>query len=164
MLQYSPLNLVGSRHSQLTFSLSEPQAETLGCSQKTLRPLSFFLSSRNILNFSKICRNLPLALFSFLDQIVRTPHLFPLFKTTQDVSYPHERIKISGCTFEFKSNLNSNANQLIPIHLGMRREGAWLLLCMESLHEKHFSCIIGAHKRIRGGVWSWLLIQIQTFF
>ena len=40
------------------------------------------------------------------------------------VFLPRERIKISGCSFEFKSNLNSNANQLIPIHsTHEKREG-----------------------------------------
>ena len=54
------------------------------------------------------------------------PHPSPLFKTTSNVSYPREKIKTSGYTFEFKSNLNSNANQPIPIHLGVRREGVRL--------------------------------------
>ena len=58
------------------------------------------------------------------------------------MSYPHERIKISGCTFEFKSNLNSNANQLIPIHLGMRREGARLHCAWKGFMRYSFSCEI----------------------
>ena len=43
-----------------------------------------------------------------------------LFKTVQDriftASSPRERIKLGGCSLEFKSNLNSNANQPILIH------------------------------------------------
>ena len=74
------------------------------------------------------------------------PHLFPLFKTMQDVSYPLEKIKISGCTFEFKSNLNSNANQLIPIHLGMRREGVWMLCAWKGFMRNSFSCKIWGTK------------------
>ena len=74
----------------------------------------------------------------FLQKILRTPHLSPPFKITLNVSYPRERIKISGCTLEFKSNLNSNANQLILIHSGCEKRGGMASLCIESLHEKLF--------------------------
>ena len=53
----------------------------------------------------------------FLLKFLRMSHLSPLFKTTSNVSYPRERIKISGCTFEFKSNLNSNAKPTHPYPL-----------------------------------------------
>ena len=44
-------------------------------------------------------------------KFLHTSHLSPLFKTS---FYPRERIKISGCTFEFKSNLNLNAKPTHP--------------------------------------------------
>ena len=65
-----------------------------------------------------------------------------LFKMMQDrifaVFLPRERIKISGCSFEFKSNLNSNANQLMFIHSWHEKRGAWATLCVDNLHEKSF--------------------------
>ena len=41
---------------------------------------------------------------------------------------PCERIKISGCSFEFKSNLNSNANQLILIHSTCEKRGVCVVI------------------------------------
>ena len=73
-------------------------------------------------------------------KFLRTSHLSPLFKTTSNVSYPRERIKTRGYTFEFKSNLNSNENQLIPILLGVRREGAWLFVRRKCFTRNLFSC------------------------
>ena len=85
-------------------------------------------------------------LFS-LKKFLRTPHLPFSFKTVQDASYPRERIKIDGFSLEIKLNLNSNANQLIPIHLGVRREGARLLCAWKNFMRNSFSCKIWGAKR-----------------
>ena len=70
------------------------------------------------------------------------PTFSSLFKTVQDhvftASSPCERIKLGGCSLEFKSNLNSNANQPILIHSRHEKGGAWASLCVESLHKNFF--------------------------
>ena len=101
---------------------------------------------------------------SFL-KFLHTSHLSPLFKTTSNVSYPRERIKTRGYTFEFKSNLNSNENQLIPILLGVRREGAWFFV-REKVSWETFSRVSNvAHKMDKDERASdKLSIQIQTCF
>ena len=94
-----------------------------------------------------------------------TSHLSPLFKTTSNVSYPRERIKTRGYIFEFKSNLNSNENQLIPIFLGVRREGAWLFVRGKVSRETFSRVSNVAHKMDKDERASdKLSIQIQTCF
>ena len=96
---------------------------------------------------------------------LRTSHLSPLFKTTSNVSYPRERIKTRGYTFEFKSNLNSNENQLIPIFLDERREGAWLFVHGKVSRETFSRVSNVAHKMDKDERASdKLSIQIQTCF
>ena len=98
-------------------------------------------------------------------KFLRTSHFSPLFKTTSNVSYPRERIKTRGYTFEFKSNLNSNENQLIPILLGVRREGAWLFVCGKVSRETFSRVSNVAHKMDKDERASdKLSIQIQTCF
>ena len=57
------------------------------------------------------------------------PHLLSHFKMVQDhifsVFSPCERIMLGGCSLEFKSNLNSNANQPTLIHSWHEKGGAW---------------------------------------
>ena len=77
--------------------------------------------------------------FIFFFQNFSTHASLPIsFKIVQNVSYPRERIKTSGYIFEFKSNLNSNANQPILIHSCCEKRRVWAPLCVESLHEKLF--------------------------
>ena len=130
-------NLVDSRHSWHTNLTSRTLGRNPRVHTKNPAPNFFSFSLERFWTFTSR-RKVPHVPNFLSKKFLRMPHFSLLFKTTLNVSYPHERIKISGCTFEFKSNLNSNANQLIPIHLGMRREGAWLHLCMVSLYEKHF--------------------------
>ena len=81
------------------------------------------------------------------------PYLLISFKTVQDrifaVFLPCERIKISGCSLEFKSNLNSNANQPILSTLGMRREGRGLLCAWRVYTRNLFSCV-GSGAQMKG--------------
>ena len=73
---------------------------------------------------------------------VRTPHLLFLFKNSArcvfTVFSPCERIKLGGCSLEFKSNLNSNANQPILIHSRCEKRRGVGSLCVENLHDKLF--------------------------
>ena len=72
------------------------------------------------------------------------PHLLIPFKMVQDriftASSPCEKIKLGGCSLEFKSNLNSNANQPIFIHSWHEKKGAWVLCAWRIYTRIFFSC------------------------
>ena len=103
--------------------------------EKTLCPLSLFFS---LLFFSFLMQRVYLTPPFLFEIRCRTPHLLISFKIVQDTSLQRERIKLGGCSLEFKSNLNSNANQPILIHSGREKRGGMDPLCIESLHEKLF--------------------------
>ena len=134
--------MVDSRHSWHTNLTSQTLGRNPRVHTKNPAPnfsLFSFFFSRKVLDLhltQKPSSRPKVSLLIFL----RTSHLSPLFKTTSNVSYPRERIKTRGYTFEFKSNLNSNKNQLIPILLGVRREGAWLFVRGKSFMRNLFSC------------------------
>ena len=76
---------------------------------------------------------------------VRMPHLLIPFKMVQDRIFTmflsRERIKLGGCSLEFKLNLNSNANQPILIHSRHeKRRGMGLFVHGEFTRETFFSC------------------------
>ena len=97
-------------------------------------------------------------------KFLRTSHLSPLFKTTSNVSYPRERIKISGCTFEFKSNLNSNAKPTHPYPLVReKRRGVSWFLRGEFTREIFSRVKYGTHK-IRPWRMDWLVAHSNSNF
>ena len=101
-----------------------------------------FVSFFSLLFFSFLVQESYLMPLFFLRWSCAHALSYLLFKMMQDRIFAafllRERIKISGCSFEFKSNLNSNANQLIPIHSTHEKRWAWALLCMDNFHEKPF--------------------------
>ena len=118
-------------------------SRTLGRNPRILTkdPAPFF-SSFLFFSFLFSCGR-PFSRHSFsLGSDIRTSHLLFLFKMVQDriftVFSPRERIKLGGCSLEFKSNLNSNANQPIFIHFWLEKKGAWVF-CAWKIYTRNFS-------------------------
>ena len=68
------------------------------------------------------------------------PTFSSLLKRCKTAFLPHERIKLGGCSLEFKLNLNSNANQPIFIHSWCEKKGAWVLCAWRIYTRNFFSC------------------------